>query len=343
MMYREESSMNARAISVKASRLVADSLVWDNTFPFGPSCGSQTAHERMLHRMRDIGYSCVAVTTASDNDDMASAMRKIAIDNRFFRDNTESFVQVDGIDDVLRAQREGKLAIISSFQGTLPFDRDAGFVEMYYKLGVRQALMAYNQKNNVGDGCHERTDAGLSRLGIEVVREMNRVGMLVDCSHTGYRTTMDVFEVATSPVIFSHSNSRALVDNERNIHDDQALACARTGGVIGINGVGIFLGENDPSAERTFAHVDHFVQLVGADHVGFGIDAVSDTEPLLEIVRRNAAKYPAERGYQVVPSFGGPELIPQVTEHMLRHGYGDAHIRGILGENWLRVAKQVWK
>lgn len=335
--------MNAPTLSARTSTLLAQAFVWDNTFPFGPSCGSQPAHERTLDRMRKIGYSCVSVTTASDNDDMASAMRKIALDNRFFRANTDRFVQVAMVDDILRAKKEGKLAIVSSFQGTLPFDRDSGFVEMYYRLGVRQALMAYNQKNNVGDGCHERTDAGLSRLGIEVVHEMNRVGMIVDCSHTGYRTSMDVFEVAKGPVVFSHSNSRKLVDNERNIRDDQAQACARTGGVIGMNGVGLFLGGNDPSAERMFQHLEYFVQLIGPEHVGFGIDTVSDPAPLLEIVNRNKSKYPDSSGYDVEPAFGGPDLIPQVTELMLQHGYSDVQVRGILGENWLRVARQVWK
>jgi membrane dipeptidase len=326
-----------------AARLIRESVVWDNTFPFIASCGSQVAHERTLERMRAVGYTCVALTTASDNEDMADTMRKIAADNRFFRDNDHRYLRVESVADVMRAKREGKLGVIYSFQGTLPFDRDAGFVEMYYRLGVRMALMAYNQKNHVGDGCHERTDAGLSRFGIEVVREMNRVGMLVDCSHTGYRTTMDVFEVAQGPVVFSHSDSRVLVDHERNIRDDQALACARTGGVIGLNSIGFFLGNNDAGAANLFRHLDHFVQLIGAAHVGFGIDTVSDMTPLMELVTRNKAKYPDESGYVSVPAAGGPELIPEVTELMLTHGYRDDDVRGILGGNWLRVADQVWK
>ena len=326
-----------------AAALIRESIVWDNTFPFGPSCGSPVAHERTLEHMRAVGVTCVATTNASDNEDMADTMRKLAVDNRFFRENADRYLRVETADDVLRAKAEGKLGIVYSFQGTLPFDRDAGFVEMYYRLGVRMALMAYNQKNHVGDGCHERTDAGLSRLGVEVVREMNRVGMLVDCSHTGYRTTMDVFEVAQAPVVFSHSNARALVDHERNIRDDQALACARTGGVVGSNGIGFVLGDTDSSARNFFRHLDHFVQLIGAAHVGFGIDAVSDMAPLMELVNRNKAKYPDESGYVSTPTAGGPELIPEVTELMLAHGYRDDDVRGILGGNWLRVARQVWR
>ena len=326
-----------------AKALIRDSVVWDNTFPFGPLCGTQDAHARTLEKMRAIGYTCVALTTASDEEDMAAAMKKIAADNRFFQEHADRYLRVEHADDVARAKSEGKLGVVYSFQGTLPFDRDAGFVEMYYRLGVRMALMAYNQKNHVGDGCHERTDSGLSRLGVEVVREMNRVGMIVDCSHTGYRTTMDVFEVATGPVVFSHSNARALVDHERNIRDDQALACARTGGVIGLNGIGFFLGGNDSSAANLFRHLDHFVQLVGAEHVGLGIDVVSDMTPLMDLVNRNKAKYPDESGYTSTPAAGGPELIPEVTEVMLAHGYRDDDVRGILGGNWLRVARQVWR
>jgi len=327
----------------RAAALVTRNLVWDNTFPFGESCGSMATHRSMLERMRGNGYDCVCLTVGVDPDDAPRVVRKIAADDAWFRARPEQFVKVAGVDDVLRARKEGKLAVVYGFQGTTPFEREIGLVDVFYRLGVRQALMAYNQKNFVGDGCHEPGDAGLSSFGRQVVAEMNRVGMLVDCTHTGYRTSMDVFEVASGPVVFSHSNARALVDHERNIRDDQALACARTGGVIGVNGVGIFLGENEASAERLFLHLDHFVQLVGARHVGLGLDVVSDRQPLIEIVRAQAERYPASQGYGVVPEFGWPELVPQVTERMLAAGYADDAIAGILGANWLRVATEVWK
>lgn len=330
-------------ISEQAAALHRDAIVWDNTFPFGPSCGSHVAHVGTLERMRASGYTCVSLTNASDNEDMPLAMKKLAHDSGFFRRFPDRFVVVERAEDILRAKREGKLAVVYSFQGTLPFDRDVGFVEMYYRLGVRMALMAYNQKNNVGDGCHERTDAGLSRFGVDVVREMNRVGMIVDCSHTGYRTSMDVFEAAIGPVVFSHSNARALVDHERNIRDDQAKACARTGGVVGINGVGIFLGDNDSSAESMFRHLDYWVSLIGPDHVGLGIDCVSDKQVLMSLVRAKADKYPTGQSYDRDVAFGWPEQVPQLTETMLRRGYGEAQVRGILGGNWLRVAREVWK
>lgn len=335
--------MTSSGISNRAAALHADALVWDNTFPFGPSCGSFQSHVATLGRMRASGYDCVSVTTASDNEDMPLTMKKIAHDFRFFQANTDRFVVVRTVDDILAAKRDGKLAVVFTFQGTLPFERDTGFVEVYYRLGVRQALMAYNQKNNVGDGCHERTDAGLSRFGVSLVREMNRVGMIVDCTHTGYRTSMDVFEVATGPVVFSHSNPLALWQHERNIRDDQAQACARTGGVIGVNGVGIFMGENDTRSETIFRQIAYYVDLIGPRHVGIGLDVVSDAEVLMALVHATADKYPAGQSYDTDAHFASPEQVPELTELMLKHGYGDDDVRGILGGNWLRVAGAVWK
>lgn len=335
--------MEKVVISERAAALHRDALVWDNTLPFVPACGSHAAHVRTLERMVASGYDCVNITVASDNDTMAQTISKLAHDRRYFMAHADRYQLVETVDDVLAAKRAGKLAIVLNFQGTLPFERDIGLVDVYYRLGVRQALMAYNERNLVADGCHERTDGGLSRFGVELVQEMNRVGMLVDCTHTGYRSSMDVCEMSKAPVVFSHSNSRALWNHERNIQDDQARACARTGGVIGVVGAGVFMGDNDIRTESLFRHVDHFVQLVGPEHVGIGLDCVSDIATLFALVEAKPEKYPANQQYDRLPKFAEPEQVPELTELMLRHGYADAVVRGILGENWLRVARAVWK
>ncbi len=132
------------------------------------------AHEQMLDRMHAVGYECVSLTTASDNEDMPLAMKKIAADTRFFLGNTERFVRVSGVDDILRARAEGKLAVVYTFQGTLPFERDIGYVEMYYRLGVRQALIgvrragagARSRGHHAAPGLHG--DAGTRRARREL-------------------------------------------------------------------------------------------------------------------------------------------------------------------------------
>jgi membrane dipeptidase len=329
-------------IAAEAARVHAEAIVWDATFPFGPSCGSAQAHVKSLELMRSQGCDVVMVTTASDQDDMAATVRKIAADTELLRAQSEWCRQAYSISDIQEARQTGRISVVFSFQGTVPFERTVSLVEVYYRLGVRQALMAYNQKNHVGDGCHERNDGGLSRFGIELVREMNRVGMLVDCTHTGYRTARDVFEVSSAPVIFSHSNPRALADHERNIPDDLIDACARSGGVIGINGVNIFLGAS-VMPETLFRHIDYIVQRVGPEHVGIGLDYVSEPDTLIALVKASASKYPENQSYETEIDFAAPTLLPRLTEHMLKRGYSPRDVGMILGGNWFRVAEAVWR
>jgi membrane dipeptidase len=330
-------------VTPEAAAVHADAIVWDATFPFGPSCGSVKSHINSLKMMRSHGSDVVLVTTAGDPENMANTVRKIADDAAMLRAHSGWCRQAYSIADIQEARKEGKISVVFSFQGTVPFERSVSLVELYYRLGVRQALMAYNQKNHVGDGCHERSDGGLSRFGIELVREMNRVGMLVDCTHTGYRTARDVFEVSDAPVIFSHSNPRVLTDHERNIPDDLIDACAGSGGVIGVNGVNIFLGAGIVTPEVLFRHIDYIVQRVGPDHAGIGLDYVSEPETLIALVRASASRYPGKQGYETEIAFASPMMLPKLTEHMLNSGYSAENVRMILGGNWLRVAERVWR
>lgn len=325
-------------------RIQASAIVWDQTFPATPTCGSWQAHLGALRRMRASGYSAVSITVASDPDDTLSAVRRISQFRRLVAERQDEFLLLERARDAVDAKEQGKLAIGFHFQGTTPFERDLGLVEVFYRLGVRHALMAYNQKNHVGDGCHERTDAGLSRFGKELVAEMQRVGMLVDCTHTGRRTSLDVFEMATAPIIYSHSNASALKRHERNIDDEMARACAATGGVVGVNGIGIFLGDNDDSTEALFRHVDHWVQLLGPQHVGVGLDSVSEPAVLAAAVRAQASKYPAGQDYEQADlQVAGPEQVPELIERLVRAGYPDDAVVAVLGGNWLRLARDVWK
>jgi membrane dipeptidase len=216
-------------------------------------------------------------------------------------------------------------------------------IALYYRLGVRQMLFAYNRTNRFAGGCHDE-DIPLTPLGRAALAEMNRIGMVVDCSHTSYRSTMDIIERSTAPVVFSHSNPRALCDHGRNIRDDQIKGCAATGGVIGINGVGAFLGDNDISAARMVRHIDYVAQLVGAAHVGIGLDYLPDVEEVPKLMARYPHAWPGYSAAEMMDNrFAPPELLPEITELLLAKGYADSDVRGILGENFLRVARQVWQ
>jgi membrane dipeptidase len=263
---------------------------------------------------------------------------------KYIRDNARAMVQVLSVDDLRRAKAEAKLALMFNLQETDILEGRLDMIQVYYDLGVRHMLLAYNRKNKVGDGCAERTDAGLSRFGVHVVEEMNRVGMIVDGSHTGYRTSMEAMEISTAPVIFSHCSAHALYDHYRNIRDDQIKACAASGGVIGMNGMGEFTDDDEASSESLFRQVDYIAQLVGPRHVGIGLDYVAAIEALWGWVRVDDEAWPWNKGRPHREArFAEPEQIIEVTELMLRAGYSDDDVRGFLGENLIRVAEQVWK
>lgn len=317
-------------------------IVWDMTLPW-IGFGRPELRPAVLPRLKACGYTCISLTMATDEESLEATTLAIAQQRAQILAQPEHYVLVQTVDDVRRAKAEDKLAVAMHFQGTNALARRLEMVEVYYQLGIRHMLMAYNQKNAVGDGCHELTDAGLSRFGQALVAEMNRVGMLVDVSHTGYRTSMEVFEVATQPVVFTHSNPKALWDHPRNITDEQARACAATGGVVGVNGVGIFMDDDSASTESLYRLIAYYGDLIGPAHVGLGIDFSFDTESIVRKARSSATQYPAGGGYEKDLRFVQPEQVERVADLLLQRGFSTQAVLGVLGENWLRVAGQVWR
>jgi membrane dipeptidase len=206
-------------------------------------------------------------------------------------------------------------------------------------------LTAYNINNLAGGGCHDK-DTGLKEFGRRVIAEMNRVGMLVDCSHTGYRTTMDIMEMATQPVVFSHSNPKALRPHGRNITDNQIRACAKTGGVIGVTGLGYFLPDRASTAVALADCVIHVRDLVGPDHVGLGLD-YTPPDPK-DALNADLAAHPdfwppAEYAAPWPMHDASPGVFAQLATLLLERGWSNGDVRKVLGENFLRVARAVWK
>lgn len=258
------------------------------------------------------------------------------------------------VDDVRQAKVDGQVAFIIGCQDASILEDDPGLVEVFWRLGMRAMQLTYNPRNLLGDGCLEPANAGLSRLGRVMIEEMNRVGVQLDLSHVGERTSLEAIDASSKPVIFSHSNPKARAGSPRNITDEQIKSCAERGGVIGCtpfapsNWTG---GETPPDIESFVGHVEYVADLVGVDHVAFGTDseATPGAYPV-ELRARLAASYPesseafraAHPGVTTSAGIESMEGLPEVTAKLLERGWAEGDVRKFLGENLLRVYGENW-
>jgi membrane dipeptidase len=324
-----------------ARRLLRESLVWDNhaCMPLRPH---DTAFLPQLQRLRDTGVDVVMLNIGFGEQGVEDHVRMLASFRDWLALHTDSYRLIRSMHDIAAARAAGQLAVGFDIEGMNALGSQASLVRLYAELGVRWMLVAYNKNNPAGGGCHD-DDSGLTPFGRAVLAEMAAVGMLVCCTHTGTRTVREVIDTHPHPVIFSHSNPRAVHDHARNIPDDLIRACAARGGVIGINGIGIFLGRNDASSAAYVRHIDHVAQLVGVQHVGLGLDYVFDQQELDDYVTQMKGTFPPGMGYEAGVRMVRPEQLPEIVDGLLQRGYSDADVQKVLGLNWLRVAQQVWK
>src|SRR5215813_13141349 len=196
-----ERSATDWEISPRAATLHRTTLVWDDHGGFAFHGASALAG---LQRWRASGIDYLSINVGYDVTPWTLAVEAVSRYREWIRAHDDAVVQVASVEDVQRARREGKLAVTFDLEGMDALNGDVGMVDVYYRLGVRQMLFAYNRNNAAGGGCHD-DDSGLTPFGRDVIREMNRVGMLVDGSHSGHRTTMEAMELSSAPCIFSHS------------------------------------------------------------------------------------------------------------------------------------------
>lgn len=316
-------------------------IVWDNH-----ACLPFSGTERWLPelaRFRRAGADAVTVNIGDSEVPLEVLTRMADAIRRFVLANPHDYILGLTTADLRAAKAAGRLAVCLDIEGVHAFGGDASLVEFFYRLGVRWMLLVYNRSNLAGGGCHDAEDGGLTAHGRAILAEMDRVGMIKCCSHAGYRTARDILEATDRPVIFSHSNPRALHDHPRNIPDDLIRACAATGGVVGINGVGLFLGNRAPAAADVVRHADYVARLVGARHVAIALDFMFKSGDFQAAARAQTAIWPPEWGYGSGSANLPPETLPEIADGLAALGYGDEDVHGIMGENLMRVAEAVWK
>lgn len=327
--------------SSRATALVTDSLVWDN---HGCLPLEDAPHWMpQLARYKASGFDVVHINIGDSDIPLERIVRTLASFRRWLSDHSNEYTLVERVQDITEARLHGRLAVCFDIEGAQALGENLALIAMFYDLGVRWMLIAYNCANLVGGGCHDAVDRGLTAFGRRFLEEMDRVGMIKDLAHTGYRTAMDVLEATRVPVTISHSNPRALNDHPRCVPDDLMKACAACGGVLGISGHGLFLGRNDISTANMVHSIDYSVQLMGIDHVGLGLDFVFDQTGAAESLEGKRHIWPENLGYGREIQFLPPERLTEIVEALLMRGYRDADVAKIVGGNFLRVANRVWK
>lgn len=318
---------------------------WDNHAGFGYEGPDDI---RLLDHWRDAGVHYVSVNVGFDLMPWSTTFVAIANYSRALAARPD-FVLCASYASVEAAWRAGKLAVTFNLEGMGALNGELSLVELYYRLGVRQMAIAYNRNNAAGGGCHD-DDRGLTDFGREVIREMNRVGMVVDCAHSGIRSGLEAMRLSTKPCMFSHANVRALRDHERNINDEQIKAVAATGGVIGVNGLNLYLGDGPSTAEGVVRHIDYIAKLVGVEHVGIALDCDPSgwVPPAPETTTKEEAElyetyWPAR---QYPPGIKDDYLqagaFPAIRDRLRSIGYGEEAVRAIMGGNFMRLAAAVW-
>lgn len=224
--------------------------------------------------------------------------------------------------DIREAHQNRQLAVLLNIEGAEGIQGSLALLRNYYRLGVRMMGLVWNHRNEVADGTDEYgLEGGLSKFGREVVREMNRLGMLIDLAHMPPKGFFDVLELSEQPVLFTHGNCHALWAHPRNLTDEQIRALAAKGSVFGISFVNTFMNKESATLTTVADHIDHVVQVLGnADHVAYGSDFDGCTPP---------------------PGLEDVTKLPDLTAELLRRGYSTADMAKILGGNYLRVFEQV--
>jgi membrane dipeptidase len=300
------------------------------------------------------GGVSVAVPTVASTENASQALRAIAGWKRAIAGDPR-LVQVASAEAMTAAKAAGKTGILLHFQGADPIEDNLDLVHAYKDLGVGVIQLCYNVKNRVGDGADERTDAGLSYFGVDLIKRLNAARVVVDCSHTGLRTSHDAIEASAAPVVISHGNARALHESRRNLPDDLIRAIAASGGVIGAVGFPGFVGpEPRPTLDRFIDHIAYMASLVGIDHVGLGIDYYLGQHPVTpeaEARRQyegwiasgkwRPGTYPPPP-HHYPDAIATPRELPALTARLLARGFAAEDVRKILGGNWLRVWRAVW-
>jgi membrane dipeptidase len=348
---------SSKEYSARAIELVTRSTVIDMLSPFTLNFPKQNKWfanpeaftETDLQPFKESGINVFHIGVGMGGPDVfLEVLKFFATWNGFIADHTDQLMRIDSPGDLERVKRSGKLGVLLGLQNSEHF-RTPADVTMFHGLGQRVSQLTYNSRNLIGNGSTERRDEGISDFGVVIIGRMNSVGMAVDVSHCGDRTTLDAFEISKKPVLITHSNCRALAPGHPRCKTDEAIKkVGSAGSVMGITGVRMFVKNDEPTTiEHVLDHFDHVAKLIGPEHLGVGsdIDLYGYDAMPPEQNRQLRAGYKGSYGFREkidVEGLDHPKRMFDLTEGLIRRKYSDKDIEGILGGNFKRVLSQIW-
>ena len=293
------------------------------------------------------GGLTAANCTCSVWEGIKGTLNNIAHWKYSFETNKDLILQVKTSNDIHAAKKSNRTGIILGWQNTSGIEDHIDYLGIFKDLGVGIMQLTYNTQNLVGSGCYESHDSGLSDFGRDVVDEMNRLGILIDLSHVGAKTSDDAIRYSKKPVAYSHCLPSGLKDHPRNKTNEQLKFIADSGGFIGVTMFPPFLKNGANSTIDDYVEaIDYVVNLVGEDCVGFGTDFTQDhDDSFFQWIThdKGSGRKLVEFG-EISNPLGLQTLgeYPNLTEAMLRGGWSENKVRKIMGENWLRLLREVW-
>lgn len=337
------ADLKAQALDILKEAIVIDAMGGSVVHPT-PHVTEGTYEEKLV----SYGWTAMNATLVSEPTYTPTYEEtlKSVNENLSYFDMSPKARHIETADDIVEAKKKGQLGVILGVQSPSFIDQDRSRVRIMHKLGLRILQMTYMERNYLGDGCLEFENRGLTHFGVQIVRECNRVGIVLDCSHVGVNTTIDTARYSSKPILIGHTACRAIVDNPRAANDDQIKAVADKGGVIGMTPLATLIRtDQQPTVDDYVNHFDHVINLVGQDHIGLGTDMfdgktkVNWVTPIFYPEVSGKSSYSDRR----VRGFSQKSDLPNLVEAFLRKGYSRELILKILGGNYMRVFREVWR
>ena len=281
-------------------------------------------------------------------------VNNVAYIDALVEESPDVFMVVRQQSDIARAKSKGKIGIMPGFQYTQFLEADTSRIETFRRLGVRIMQLTYNNRSIFGDGCLEPSNAGLSKAGLKAVQRMNELGVAVDLSHSGYRTTSEAIAASKKPVLITHSGCASIYTHPRNKPDEVMKALADKGGYFGVYLMPYLVASPTvPTREHVINHVLGAINICGADHVGIGSDGSIQAVSLSseqkkafdeDIARRKKLGIgaPGEDRYPYVPDVNGPDHMEVIAAELQKHGQPSSVIEKVLGTNFQRIIGEIW-